>query len=98
MIRDRAGGRTPDLGYGGDPVDRRFEIPDTMRHAHQPGVDMQPEKPSSVRAVGMQPREGFHDGVAPDRGMNLAMPDQLHVVPFGLVRDREQWLRAHAIG
>jgi len=52
-----------------------------------------------VRALGMEAGEGLDDGIAPDRGVDLAMPDQLHVVPFGLVRDRQQRrLRAHRIG
>ena len=53
-------------------------------------MDVQAEHGSGCTTVGMELTESLKHGVAPDRGLDVAVPDHLHVVPFGLVRDREQ--------
>src|SRR5882757_1177103 len=90
MIRDAAGGGAPDAGRRGNLVDDGFQCGDAMRLPEEPRVDVQAEHGSGCTTIGMELTEGLKHRVAPDRRMNFAVPDRLDVVPFGLIRDRQQ--------
>ena len=67
-----------------------------MRHAHQPGMDRQAEH---LPALAMQELEGVAHQVGIARGVDLADPELLHVVPFRLVGHGDELLAdLHRIG